>query len=725
MKKYLTICFIAILIYFGADYLYYYNGSLYLPKTGEPECFTSADSDWLYLNGSTEPFEVRGVNLGLGKPGHFAIERAVTKEEYLRWFAQIADLGANTIRIYGIANPEFYEAFYQFNSQREAPLYLMHGVELSDYLVNSSYCAFDEPFYKPLLEECRDVVDVIHGRFKRQTDSRVTAAFYRWDISPWVCAVMIGTDWNNDLVIYTNDSMAQSKQYEGTYLYTEDARNFEIFLAAMADRTIAYETEKYGSQRAIGFVSSANTGPLQFSENVMQATQAYGCMDTNNIHSTDCFSGGLFAAYHVYPYYTEYAYLEYGPEAASNSYLTYLSMLTDHHTMPVVIAEFGVPSSRGMTSYEQNRSLGRDQGGLNEQQQGKALVSMFKDIETSGCAGGIVSSWQDEWYRRTWNTIPTVDLDYSAYWSDYQTNEQSFGLLSFDPGKGRSICYVDGDKRDWSDEDLVAEQNGCRLSMKYDLKFLYFLVEKQDLQLLTDRLLIPIDTTPKSGATEAINLGIAMSEPADFVLELNGLNDSRLWVQKRYDTTTALYGNQLRRFYNQFSNAPSPVINVFTEVLLPLREVDYYHYDGGAKRSSDAKIVEFKDYSFILPEWFYTLMQTYETGKLTYGNANPDSRDFNSLADFCAGEGFVEIKLPWQLLNFADPTTMRIHDDYYECYGVEYLTIDSIRVGVGDGSDTIQMARFPMKKLGREPQYHERLKQSYYILQDYWTQEES
>ena len=38
-----------------------------------------------------------------------------------------------------------------------------------------------------------------------------------------------------------------------------------------------------------------------------------------------------------------------------------------------------------------------------------------------------------------------------------------------------------------------------------------------------------------------------------------------------------------------------------------------------------------------------------------------------------AGDGFVEIKIPWQLLNFADPTKMYIHDDYYEVYGVEYL----------------------------------------------------
>ena len=35
--------------------------------------------------------------------------------------------------------------------------------------------------------------------------------------------------------------------------------------------------------------------------------------------------------------------------------------------------------------------------------------------------------------------------------------------------------------------------------------------------------------------------------------------------------------------------------------------------------------------------------------------------------------------------------------------------------------NTIQMAEFPMKKLGRTPEYHERLKESYYILQDFWV----
>ena len=38
-----------------------------------------------------------------------------------------------------------------------------------------------------------------------------------------------------------------------------------------------------------------------------------------------------------------------------------------------------------------------------------------------------------------------VNLQRTPYWSDYQTNEQYFGLLSFDPGQEESVCYVDGD----------------------------------------------------------------------------------------------------------------------------------------------------------------------------------------------------------------------------------------------------------------------------------------
>lgn len=112
--------------------------------------------------------------------------------------------------------------------------------------------------------------------------------------------------------------------------------------------------------------------------------------------------------------------------------------------------------------------------------------------------------------------------------------------------------------------------------------------------------------------------------------------------------------------------------------------------------------------------------ETYETGLLTYGNANPDAKDFNSLADFCFSGDYVEIKIPWQLLNFSNPAEMQIHDDYYENYGVENMTADSMWAGIGSSSAPearISMGKLELEGWGSTPTYHERLKESYYMVQ--------
>lgn len=93
----------------------------------------------------------------------------------------------------------------------------------------------------------------------------------------------------------------------------------------------------------------------------------------------------------------------------------------------------------------------------------------------SGCAGSIVFSWQDEWFKRTWNTMAHVDLTKTPFWSDVQTNEQFFGLLAFDPGKERSVSYPDGDLEEWQDMEPVLEADALRLYAQYDEKYLYLM----------------------------------------------------------------------------------------------------------------------------------------------------------------------------------------------------------------------------------------------------------
>ncbi len=67
---------------------------------------------------------------------------------------------------------------------------------------------------------------------------------------------------------------------------------------------------------------------------------------------------------------------------------------------------------------------------------------------------------------------------------------------------------------------------------------------------------------------------------------------------------------------------------------------------------------------------------------------------------------------------------MLIHDDYYENYGVEFIQIDSLYAGLaqaGEGDGRIPLAAFALEGWGEDVTYHERLKESYYILQEYWT----
>ena len=65
-----------------------------------------------------------------------------------------------------------------------------------------------------------------------------------------------------------------------------------------------------------------------------------------------------------------------------------------------------------------------------------------------------------------------------------------------------------------------------------------------------------------------------------------------------------------------------------------------------------------------------------------------------------------------------------IHDDYYVHYGVENLHIDEMYIGIASGDDAeerIAMKPFALEGWGKRVTYHERLKQSYYLLKDYWA----
>ena len=258
--------------------------------------------------------------------------------------------------------------------------------------------------------------------------------------------------------------------------------------------------------------------------------------------------------------------------------------------------------------------------------------------------------------------------------------------------------YIDGNISEWNADEVVAQnEDGSTVSMKYDERFVYLLVQKNGFSIDTEKLYIPIDTTQKSGSNYVIGENVKFNRAADFLLILDGRENSRLLVQERYEALRSNYSGDVYGFNTYYKeNIPEKDSPVFREIYLALQ----------------------------LTSIGKTESTLFHTGLLTYGNANPASEDFNSLADFMAGDGFVEIKLPWQLLNFMDPSRMMIHDDYYEHYGVEKLEIDRIYIGLGNGSESrIEMHPKKMKGWDNKVSYHERLKESYYILQSFWKKD--
>ena len=718
MKKFIILCGIVIFIYVIC-YIAFYHYGIYFDfgRNKSLNTFVKTEGKEIFLknNDNYELFEIKGVDMGAGIPGHYATDYAIDKETYLRWFKQIQEMGANTIRVYTILHDDFYEAVYEYNYKNSNPIYIIHGLWVNDYVQFSSIDAYDEKFYGKMLEDVKILCDVIHGNRTISVNDEYGNGIYNKDISPWVIGYILGVEWEDVTVAYTDHLQKDRTSYKGKYMYTvAGASPFEVMLASVGDKMFEYETNRYREQRLVAFSNWPTTDPLFYSEETQKRFKKIEEVDVENIKLTSNVISGTFASYHIYPYFPDYLSYEENVEqyldetGKINTYQAYLKKINEHHTIPVIISEFGVPSSRGMAQRDKNTN--RNQGGMSEIQQGNAIVECYRDIKEAGCAGSVVFTWQDEWFKRTWNTMHAVDLQKTPYWSDYQTNEQYFGLLSFDPGEKESVCYMDGNISEWNVEDKILQDGENYLSMKYDEKFIYFLIHKENFNE-EESLYIPIDLTPKTGSTYCENYDLKFEEAVDFIISINGKDDSRIVVQERYETLRAIY-NRTAFGESPYKNIPDKETSKFKNINLLLQENKSQEDYDNINVSGD--ILE-KD-----------LMETYETGRLIYGNANPKADDFNSLADFFIVDDNIEIKIPWQLLNFSNPSEMKIHDDYYEKYGVEEISIDEMKIGLITEKNRNKRAKLEsaiLKGWGKNITYHERLKASYYILQKEWTKQ--
>lgn len=539
---------------------------------------------------------------------------------------------------------------------------------------------------KDVKKDLRDLVNIIHGNAK--VEKRVGHAYgtYTRDISKYVIGWILGIESDQSLVEGTRDANKHVTSYSGDYLSCEKVEPYEVFWCEIGDYALKYEDEKYHMQRPVSYSNWPTADVMKHPNEPLSKEDAIS-LTVDDLNAQNKFKTGIFASYHVYSYYpnfmfSEESYCSYKDESGKiNTYLGYLKDLIAHNKCPVLIAEFGIPASRGVTHV--NPITGFNQGGVSARQHGEMLVSMFKDIKKSKCAGGLVFVWEDEWFKRTWNTMDYTNSDYRAYWNDVQTSEQHFGLAEYISTECDLIPVLDGELDEWSKKDIIFEKNDTKIYVKCDSTYVYIAIQDKKADFDKKGNNLYFDINPNTGCG---NYGdIKLSSDADFILHIEEKNKTRLLVDPDSDSYVRAEPDWEK-------------LNLVKD-----------------KKDSFHQIYLITDKSLLYPQTKKRLpVQKSETGLLHFGKVDVDDDIGDVLTDFYYKKHVFEVRIPWGLLGFSAPSVKEIN---YSSKNTT-LKVDGINIGYISANKNIGEKQFKWDSW-EHASYRHHLRQSYYILQEY------
>lgn len=675
-----------------------------------------------------------GMNLGATLPGHQPGELAPTKEDYLRWFPQMKAMHVDVLRVYTILNPEFYEALKEFNSTREDPLWLIQGVwSPEEELIGEDQKGTDA--YTPEIthifrSEISDAVHVVHGNAEIPARPGHASGSYGADVSEYMLGWIVGTEWFPYSVKVTDDANRGLAPYSGKYFRaTVEATPFESWLASMLE-VLAKKELDYGWQHPVALSNWPTTDPLSHPDEANEQEDLVS-VDPMHVEPTSAWKAGYFSSYHVYPAYPDFMryeekYRNYRTaEGKRDPYAGYLNELRAHHEgIPLMVTEYGTSSARGMAH---RGFMGRNQGMHTEEEQGRINAELLDNIYDEGLDGGILFSWQDEWFKYAWNTADLeVPANRRSMWMNRLTNEQNYGVIATEPGESiEETIHLDGETDDWDERTGSRSGSGelverlsdrllgrvpevrqrryedFDLTVSHDEAYLYLFLQKRESEWnFPDEEFNVGFGTLAGGSTKADKApGLAFPGGIQFLLQIRGEKGSHLWINSGYDPHTWLYGAQLNYM-------PDPVIEKDSRagVFLPWRLA----LNRPLELPQSGRKIPFED---------------YEVGRMNPGITDPSDPEFDSLADWYAAGGVLEVRIPWTMLGYTDPSTLRVWDYPYEAGGVEAERSENLRVypAVRPGGEAGPVNIDPLTYTWEgweQPTYHERKKKSYAILSE-------
>jgi hypothetical protein len=632
--------------------------------------FSTNQSHLTIWNGRNyEPFFIKGMNMGVAVPGKFPGEMHVSRAQYSNWFQMIKDAGFNTLRLYTLHFPQFYEVLDSFNlANPHNPLFFFQGVWLEEEFEGYSgdLLFLSETFKKEIEEN----VDCVHG--KRIISARLGKAWgtYTVDVSRWNVGYIIGREVHPGEVLTTNKLNPGSTSFSGVHFAIDNVDATEAWITSKLDHLVDYELTHHATQRPVSFSSWPTQDPLSHPEewNLWEDTTS---IDLSKIELLNA-PAGFFISYHAYPYYPDF--VNYGPEYQNfsddfgpNSYLGYLTHLKAHYpNFPLIVAEYGVPSSWGVAHYS---TSGMHHGGFDEYEQGENNIRLLKTIESANCGGGMQFAWIDEWFKRTWVT-DHIDylMDRRILWHNVTAAEQNFGLIAFQ----RPLQM-----KKWEEFCPDCHVKGIDAAADYD--YLHFKIHLTELPGHLDEMWIALDTYDANLGESILPTGDTLDHGAEFALHITNYS-AKLHVTQAYD----LYG-------------------LFHGISEPEQQ-----YRSVATTGNPWNIVRWKVNEFDQD------IQYIGNLKVNYGFLPSSSRDAVTIHS-----DHIDIRIPWSLLHFVDPSEYVVFHDDRNTYIPEDTISDGIAMSVfykGEAYKTSE--RFLWEKWNTALDVEEVIKGSYWVMKD-------
>jgi len=669
-------------------------------NTGKPEnklqytARTSGTGFQILSNNQWVDFFSKGVNIGSSTPGKWFTEFSHDESMYLAWFEQIAAMNANTIRVYTLQSPQFYNALEYFNRKHPASLlWLYQEIWPEENPANGDY--LESTYNAAYQNEIKNVIDAIHGQANIPERTGRAYGLYTSDVSAYIAGYLVGRELEPEEVVSTNKINA-GFGYSGDYLYSENtASPTESWLAMSCDFVLSYENEKYDWQHPVGIVSWPTLDPVEHDSEWNASgdkSLEYNdkvSIDINHISVNSTLKTGFFGAYHIYPNYPDFmnneaSYSNYTDAQGSFRYGGYLQeFIAGHRKYPALVAEFGLAT--GMGNAHSNPD-GYNHGGLTEEQQGDGIVRMMTAIQKEGYAGGLIFEWADEWAKKTWITEPyIIPFDRNVMWHNAIDPEQNYGILAVESKGLKSEPYAVDGSGEIKQIRLSADETYLTVGIDF----------KREIDFSKEKLIIGLDTYGRTKGDFRYSPDILTMAPSgfEFIVDFTGKTDAQLLAYPGYNVTNGRYASFLS------------FLGVY-EKLNTLINSERVTADGTRTKAI------YQDES-----------------KLNYGTLVENSHN-----NWMIEGNHLQVRIPWTRINFTDPSTLRVLDDTRIIsspttnelntvlsdgivvsgliYDIEKkITVDTLSTSA---ADVFKWADWDM------PAYQERQKTSYSIIRDYF-----